>query len=467
MNTAPSLNGARPRKNNLTQQQRHKRRQRATPEQVRVLSAEFEINSTPNARKREEIGNRIDMTERSVQIWFQNKRAKTKKNTGPGFNNFGNSVAPQYRPSAAPRYVVAAGRGDALGGGIYFTGDSTSTDTTTGFLAGPSSFDIASMAPGISSIQSDNNSAAATTTATATLIAKTPFIEFPILSLTIGQWRRVSNNSEDSPDIRAMYDPVRGRLSYILRDQSNMFRIDCEFRQVDSVYLFKEEGNPNIGVLIVNMNHQFTPSFFVKQDDTAWIMSNDFTEGSQASTFTCHTITGEIDVLTENLSILHRFQPARVRQPLPTPPASSADSNATTLWAPATQSSAVETPHYTWNDITASTVSPLASPDKDTANITANSSIDGMVNHNPTLLSPTGGMDSTLLPGEDLMPPMPILTGELDLTNLDYIKADLSEELPGSAAAGILDPLNFGALLRDPLMTSNDSTPAGAANDDN
>ena len=57
----------------ITQQQINKKRQRASPEQLIVLEDEFTSNPSPNAKMRELISKQIDMTERSVQIWFQNR----------------------------------------------------------------------------------------------------------------------------------------------------------------------------------------------------------------------------------------------------------------------------------------------------------------------------------------------------------------------------------------------------------
>jgi Homeodomain len=54
-------------------QQLNKKRQRATPEQLQVLEEAFGVNPSPNAKMREMIADSIKMTERSVQIWFQNR----------------------------------------------------------------------------------------------------------------------------------------------------------------------------------------------------------------------------------------------------------------------------------------------------------------------------------------------------------------------------------------------------------
>lgn len=56
-----------------TQQQKNQKRQRATQDQLMTLEIEFNKNPTPTALVRERIASDINMTERSVQIWFQNR----------------------------------------------------------------------------------------------------------------------------------------------------------------------------------------------------------------------------------------------------------------------------------------------------------------------------------------------------------------------------------------------------------
>jgi hypothetical protein len=66
-----------PRKSTLTQQQKNQKRQRATQDQLVTLEVEFNKNPTPTAVVRERIAQDINMTERSVQIWFQNRYGHT------------------------------------------------------------------------------------------------------------------------------------------------------------------------------------------------------------------------------------------------------------------------------------------------------------------------------------------------------------------------------------------------------
>ncbi|KAI8637929.1 hypothetical protein BD408DRAFT_436533 [Parasitella parasitica] len=55
-----------------------RKRTRATPEQLAVLEKTFNVHPSPNNRVREQLSRELGMTERSIQIWFQNRRAKVK-----------------------------------------------------------------------------------------------------------------------------------------------------------------------------------------------------------------------------------------------------------------------------------------------------------------------------------------------------------------------------------------------------
>mmetsp|Transcript_52378 Transcript_52378/g.131618 ORF Transcript_52378/g.131618 Transcript_52378/m.131618 type:complete len:667 (-) Transcript_52378:26-2026(-) len=55
------------------------RRRRTTLEQLAVLETIFSTNSNPTEEQRNHLANVLEMTPRQVQIWFQNRRAKTKQ----------------------------------------------------------------------------------------------------------------------------------------------------------------------------------------------------------------------------------------------------------------------------------------------------------------------------------------------------------------------------------------------------
>lgn len=55
-----------------------KHRRRTSRAQLKVLEKSFLENAKPNASVRRSLAQELDMTPRGVQIWFQNRRAKTK-----------------------------------------------------------------------------------------------------------------------------------------------------------------------------------------------------------------------------------------------------------------------------------------------------------------------------------------------------------------------------------------------------
>ncbi|KAI9358382.1 hypothetical protein BD770DRAFT_419764 [Pilaira anomala] len=55
-----------------------RKRTRTSPEQLTILEKSFSTNPSPNNRVREQLSLQLGMPERSIQIWFQNRRAKVK-----------------------------------------------------------------------------------------------------------------------------------------------------------------------------------------------------------------------------------------------------------------------------------------------------------------------------------------------------------------------------------------------------
>ncbi|KAI8981036.1 hypothetical protein BDB01DRAFT_795089 [Pilobolus umbonatus] len=55
-----------------------RKRTRASSDQLSILEKSFNNNPSPNSRVREHLSRQLGMSERSIQIWFQNRRAKVK-----------------------------------------------------------------------------------------------------------------------------------------------------------------------------------------------------------------------------------------------------------------------------------------------------------------------------------------------------------------------------------------------------
>lgn len=55
-----------------------KKRTRVTPTQLSILEDTFSVSATPDSKMRKHLAQKLQMPERSIQIWFQNRRAKVK-----------------------------------------------------------------------------------------------------------------------------------------------------------------------------------------------------------------------------------------------------------------------------------------------------------------------------------------------------------------------------------------------------
>ncbi|RCK65579.1 Homeobox protein YOX1 [Candida viswanathii] len=56
-----------------------RKRRRTSPHELNILNKEFALGTTPNKSRRLEIAAKVSMTEKAVQIWFQNKRQSIRK----------------------------------------------------------------------------------------------------------------------------------------------------------------------------------------------------------------------------------------------------------------------------------------------------------------------------------------------------------------------------------------------------
>lgn len=63
-----------------------KRRRRLTQEETRILNNVFETTTKPNSQVRKRLAQQLGMTPRAVQIWFQNRRAKQKRDSTESAN---------------------------------------------------------------------------------------------------------------------------------------------------------------------------------------------------------------------------------------------------------------------------------------------------------------------------------------------------------------------------------------------
>ncbi|KAJ5427859.1 Homeodomain [Penicillium cf. griseofulvum] len=253
--------------------QKNNKRQRATQDQLVLLEIEFNKNPTPTAATRERIASDINMTERSVQIWFQNRRAKIKMlakksiETGEGCDSIPESMrhylAMQFDPNK-PGARDPFGRAGAYGPPSMYANETN-----------PS--------------------------------GKVVISHFTCRSLTVGSWRRIGQNAMD---LVVFYSPDKACMTYYINNDAAGYKIEYPFAYIKNITL--ESGDPNPGPngepprqggLVVELNRP--PHFYMDSSNSGgFYQCGDFTEEQQASQIMVHHLGGHPKVLSVQLAKL-------------------------------------------------------------------------------------------------------------------------------------------------------------------
>ncbi|PWN35142.1 uncharacterized protein FA14DRAFT_189145 [Meira miltonrushii] len=250
-----------------------KKRNKCSPEQFRQLEAFFAKNRNPTGKVREELAKSIRMPERSVQVWFQNKRAKTK------LIEIKDGVPPELRTTVSkPR---------------------NSQGSATG------------MRPSESSSGFSTASARGKRAIMQTSSQEESVIQLPVVSLCIGTWRRIK-------PLICLFSRRQQAFTWYLSSESVGFKLECPRSCVTrvifsgprapTVHEFGEGINTQIGHLTVELDRP--PQFYMEvfrssgaspkgketeehqQQKASWRQCSDFTESKQATTIFSHTISG-------------------------------------------------------------------------------------------------------------------------------------------------------------------------------
>jgi len=281
--TKPSTNGTttngrqKTRKSTLTQQQKNNKRQRATPDQLATLESEFNKNPTPTAQVRERIAEEINMTERSVQIWFQNRRAKIKMLAKKSLEN-GEDM--DSIPESMRQYLAmqAMEHGKSI----------------PGFLGRPG---YLGYGHGEGSGQ-----------------GKVLIHHLNCRSLTIGTWVRVGQNAMD---LIVFYSPDKCTMTYYINNDQAGYKIEYPFSFIKNIYLNQAEGEHG-GITIELLQ---PPLFFMDSSTTStFVQVTDFTENFQASRVLTHQLGGNAKVLSTQLAKLVSLDAFINRHNIPVPP---------------------------------------------------------------------------------------------------------------------------------------------------
>ncbi|TKY85578.1 hypothetical protein EX895_005740 [Sporisorium graminicola] len=250
-----------------------KKRNKCTPDQLRSLEAFFDKNRNPTGRVRLELSRKLRMPERSVQVWFQNRRAKVK---------------------------TVERRGD--------TGSDTGRKKSCSIRL--SERDALKSAAGSHGRMTRNQAAAA---AAAEADQKPSVTAIPTSALCIGTWRRVS-------PLICFFSRRLQSLTWYLTSESIGFKLEIPWTSIRSAY-FDGPSNPSIaeraegvrvplGHFVIDLERP--PTFFMEvfrsapvtakngvseEPKVSWRQCEDFTEDHQAMTVSRHVLNGPYEEL--------------------------------------------------------------------------------------------------------------------------------------------------------------------------
>ncbi|KAI1435900.1 homeobox domain-containing protein [Xylaria sp. CBS 124048] len=257
-----------PRKSTLTQQQKNQKRQRATQDQLTTLEQEFNKNPTPTATVRERIAEEINMTERSVQIWFQNRRAKIKLLAKKSLES-GEDIDSIPESMRAYLAMQAMDSGKSLGG--PYMGRTSLIPYGPMMLGGE-------------------------------LGGKVLIHHLTCRSLNIGKWTRIGQNTMD---LIIFYSPEKCTMTYYINSDQAGYKIEYHFSAIKNIFLENAEGDGSkMGGIVIELNRP--PNFYMDSslNSNGFFQCGDFTEDHQATQCYVHHLGGNPKVLSGQLAKL-------------------------------------------------------------------------------------------------------------------------------------------------------------------
>ncbi|KAJ3012118.1 UNVERIFIED_CONTAM: hypothetical protein HDU68_001361 [Siphonaria sp. JEL0065] len=295
-----------------------RKRVHPTKQQQDLLERFFEQNPKPNSKERAEICKAVNINSRSVQVWFQNRRVKAKKEQHreeEDGSTSSSSEAP-YSPYRRDSFPIAPSDSEPLSSTV----SSLSLATSEQHNQIIENFEFP-----ISTNQSYTHQQLPTTPLTpntppsSIASAKRPSITavppaFGTLALTelkAGTWRRVSSAPMD---LFCEISNIQGSLRWSLVNDGFQFRMEVPLSTISDASIAPHPSNPLLATVYLELCR---PPVFGREllmgdggvglgvKTGLFARCGDFTEGQQATTVSTWTMEGsaaEMDVFFNILS---------------------------------------------------------------------------------------------------------------------------------------------------------------------
>ncbi|KAI7863364.1 hypothetical protein BDF14DRAFT_1973083 [Spinellus fusiger] len=263
------------------------------PPQVATLQDSFDSNPLPDSTSRTLLARQIGVTDRTIQVWFQNRRAKSRKNV------LGQTSFDQLRPSSLdpsrtlPRYQA-----------------------TFRTLMTPERFEELRQQQQDQQAQprrrprsaSKPEPKAVTTVLLQRALSEgvsfdaTPkLISLPVSVLRIGSWTRFSDSNAFNADwdLSCFGSPIEHQLIWQIQAQGHHFRVQIPYESISHLRL-SQQAQAETGIFLGQLDVCLEPSqlefsMWRLGIDTDWVRCGDFSQDRQATHLSLHTLQGNHD----------------------------------------------------------------------------------------------------------------------------------------------------------------------------
>ncbi|KAI9262051.1 hypothetical protein BY458DRAFT_515301 [Sporodiniella umbellata] len=258
-----------------------RKRTHLSSEKVSILEESFTKNILPDSATRSQLAKKLSVPERTVQIWFQNRRAKEKKNKQIESNESSPlRYEPTFRSMMTPE-VFEQPRTNGRSRSISKTGSSLSDQVP--LFCGRALSEGIGQDPAIGPWVSSQLGLSACPVQTIPLQPS---------MLRIGSWTRFSSEQSSVEwDLFCYVSLSERALVWKIRAGPHQFKIECGFDRIQYIQL-QPTGQLNICT-------QLPLSFGMIRygQDKDWVPCGDFTEYHQASIVPIHTLQGHFESL--------------------------------------------------------------------------------------------------------------------------------------------------------------------------
>ncbi|ORZ22959.1 hypothetical protein BCR42DRAFT_403677 [Absidia repens] len=315
-------------KNNINSKDSTPSRKRThlTHSQIASLQASFAINPLPDAAIRHGLSLSLGMTERTVQIWFQNRRAKARKVSGPtggsgskSSSALGGNCASLPSSNQVPRYqptfrsMMTPQLFEEMNAATIGNAGQTPVSTRPSSFSSsqrrprsdskpekpkPTQVTLAPRAGSEGSGQSQQPQAFSESPRTLT-VDQSNTMPLPVHLLRIGTWTRFANMTpSDSTVWGLLCYCTKDQLIWQIQAENQQFRIHvpCEAIRQLCFGSSKEDVTASLAQLEIQLDPQQL-IFTMCLDNHQWVRCGDFSEQQQASQLFIHEIQGHHDLL--------------------------------------------------------------------------------------------------------------------------------------------------------------------------